>query len=89
MSAARGDRGCAGILAHISAYLDGELEATECGEIERHCRDCESCASIVSGLRHTVGLCREAGSAPLPEAVRRRARESVRRLLAEKRSGRA
>jgi anti-sigma factor RsiW len=74
-------RDCAAILAHISAYLDGELAATECDAIDRHCRACDSCASVVAGLRHTVGLCREAGSAPLPEAVRTKARESVRKLL--------
>ncbi|MBZ5558531.1 MAG: zf-HC2 domain-containing protein [Acidobacteriia bacterium] len=77
---------CAAILAHISAYLDGELEATECDAIERHCRECDSCASVVAGLRHTVGLCREAGSAPLPDVVRAKARESVKKLLAEKKS---
>lgn len=86
MSAGRGDWDCAAILAHISAYLDGELDATECEAIDRHCRGCGSCASVVAGLRNTVGLCREAGSAPLPEAVRSLARESVRKLLAEKRS---
>jgi anti-sigma factor RsiW len=85
MKTGSGERDCAEILAHISAYLDGELEATECDAIERHCRGCESCASVVAGLRHTVGLCRDAGSAPLPEAVRNRAQESVRKLLAEKR----
>jgi anti-sigma factor RsiW len=77
-------RDCAGILAHISAYLDGELATTECDAIERHCRECESCASTVAGLRLTVGLCREAGSAPLPDVVRNRARESVRQLLRKK-----
>jgi anti-sigma factor RsiW len=80
------DRSCADILAHISSYLDGDLAATECDAIERHCRECDSCASVVAGLRHTVGLCREAGSAPLPDVVRSRAQESVRRLLAGKRS---
>ena len=72
---------CQAILANISAYLDGELDSTACDAIEEHCQRCPSCAAVVKGLRETVGLCREAGSAPLPEAVRRRARDSVRRLL--------
>lgn len=72
---------CKAILRNISAYLDGELDHTACDAIERHCRECSSCESIVKGLRETVGLCRQAGSAPLPEAVRARARDSVRRLL--------
>jgi hypothetical protein len=35
----------------------------------------------VEGLRATVGLCRGIAETPLPESVRERARESVRRLL--------
>ena len=72
---------CRTILANISAYLDRELDATACEAIEQHCQGCASCAALVSGLRETVGLCREAASVPLPEAVRQRARESVRELL--------
>lgn len=72
---------CRTILTNISAYLDGELDATACDAIEHHCQTCASCADLVNGLRETVGLCRRAASVPLPDAVRERARESVRRLL--------
>ena len=72
---------CKEILANISSYLDGELNTTACDAIERHCVECPSCAALVNGLRETVGLCRQAATTPLPEAVRQRARESVRRLL--------
>lgn len=82
------NRECRDILAGISAYLDGDLEATACEAIEQHCQNCASCAALVAGLRETVGLCRQAGTVPLPESVRRRARESVRRLLAEEKARR-
>ena len=72
---------CKQILAGISAYLDRELGTAACDEIERHCRDCPSCARVVEGLRETVGLCREAGLMPLPEALRQRARDRMRLLL--------
>jgi anti-sigma factor RsiW len=72
---------CKTILANISEFLDGELDTTACDAIERHCQRCPSCAALVKGLRETVGLCRQAASAPLPDAVRQRARDSVRRLL--------
>jgi anti-sigma factor RsiW len=72
---------CKEVLANIAGYLDGELDTTACDAIERHCLECPSCASLVNGLRETVGLCRQAGTVPLPNAVRHRARESVRRLL--------
>jgi anti-sigma factor RsiW len=72
---------CQTILGGISAYLDGELDTTACDAIERHCQACPRCASLVNGLRETVGLCRQAASVPLPDAVRQRARASVQRLL--------
>jgi anti-sigma factor RsiW len=72
---------CAAILGGISSYLDGELETTACAAIDAHCATCPSCDALVRSLRETIGLCREAAAAPLPEAVRHRARESVRRLL--------
>jgi anti-sigma factor RsiW len=72
---------CRDILEHIAAYLDGELEATACLSIEAHCGECDACARVVSGLRETVGLCRQAASAPLPDGVRALARARVRRML--------
>jgi anti-sigma factor RsiW len=72
---------CKEVLANISGYLDGELETTACDAIERHCRECPECAALVSGLRQTLGLCRQAGTMPLPDTVRQRARERVRQLL--------
>jgi anti-sigma factor RsiW len=80
---------CKAILANISCYLDGELDATACDEIERHCHDCPICSDLVNGLRDTVGLCRRAGSVPLPEAVVQRARDSVRQLLDRETTGRS
>lgn len=72
---------CAAIMEEISAYLDGELERTECASIERHCAGCPRCAAVVEALQRTVGLCRDVADAPLPEHVRARARASIRKLL--------
>ena len=47
---------CGAMLAGISAYLDGDLDATACQAIERHCRNCSRCAALVGGLRETIGL---------------------------------
>lgn len=78
---------CRQILKEISAYLDGELEATACARIERHCADCASCAAVVAGLKQTAGLCRQVGATPLPLPILERARASVRRLLADAATG--
>jgi len=77
---------CKTILASISGYLDGELETTACEAIERHCQGCPSCSALVSGLRETVGLCRQAAAVPLPEAVRQRARKIVQEIEASEKA---
>ena len=72
---------CVTVLGGISAYLDGELETTACDAIERHCRTCPDCATLVEGLRETVGLCRGVGLAPIPGDVRAKAQASIAALL--------
>jgi anti-sigma factor RsiW len=72
---------CRETLQQISAYLDGELDATACERIEQHSLTCPGCAALVDGLRKTVGLCRQAADAELPDAVRERAKSAVRQLL--------
>lgn len=77
----RADPACTRMLSAISAYLDGDLEATQCAQIEQHCAGCPTCAEVVAALQQTVGLCRNAATTPLPDQVRARARASIRRLL--------
>ena len=79
---------CERVLSQIEAYLDGELDAVACTDIERHCGGCPSCAAVARGLQKTIGLCRDAGRAPLPEDVRVRALEQVKRVLADARRAR-
>jgi anti-sigma factor RsiW len=79
---------CREILFKISDYLDGELDATACDEIDRHCTQCASCTEIVEGLRQTIGLCRQVAAAPLPAELRQRALERVRQLLDSEGPGR-
>jgi anti-sigma factor RsiW len=79
---------CLRLLTQVSAYLDGELPAPRCREIERHCRRCERCRAAIAELRHVTGLCRRIAATPLPGAVRRRARARVRALLGRRARGR-
>jgi anti-sigma factor RsiW len=72
---------CRRILSDVEAYLDGDLDESACRRLEAHAAGCVSCAADVERLRRTIGICRDAGRAPLPDAVRERARAAVRRLL--------
>ena len=64
---------CRRLLGRISEYLDGDLDASSCVEVENHARSCARCAALIESLRQTVGLCRQAATVPLPDDVRARA----------------
>jgi anti-sigma factor RsiW len=74
---------CQEMLRDISAYLDGDLDPSACDAIERHAQGCPACGAALEGLRQTVGLCRQAAGTAMPDAVRERARDAVRQLLAQ------
>ena len=57
---------CSTVLGGMSAYLDGELDSTECDVIEEHCRTCASCAAVVARRQNTIGLCRGAAGRLVP-----------------------
>ena len=72
---------CFALLGQLSRYIDDEMTPRERRKIDAHCSDCARCRRVIAGLRRTVALCHDAGSAPLPARLRRRARANVARLL--------
>ncbi len=76
---------CKRIFALLSEYLDAELPADSCDEIEAHLKDCPPCLEFLESLRKTVELCRgfRPGELPGPlnEAVRRELWERYQRAL--------
>jgi anti-sigma factor RsiW len=63
---------CGEMLEALSDYIDGELEARLCAEIEAHMRDCPDCQIMVDTLRKTVVLYRLHGQVEVPPDVRSR-----------------
>jgi anti-sigma factor RsiW len=64
---------CRRLLGNLSEYIDGELQAELCAELENHLKDCENCQIVVNTLRKTVELYHQtAGEAKLPDSVRGR-----------------
>ena len=52
------DRRCKQIFATLSDYLNAELPAKNCRELERHLKGCEPCIAYLESLRNTVQACR-------------------------------
>jgi predicted anti-sigma-YlaC factor YlaD len=64
---------CRQLLGSLSDYIDGELQAELCAQIEEHMKDCDNCRIVVNTLRKTVELYEQANpSAELPTDVRER-----------------
>lgn len=65
---------CRHLLDSLSPYVDGDLSAELCTELERHMLDCEDCRIVVDSLRKTVSLYRATFDEDpcVPEDVRQR-----------------
>ena len=65
---------CREMLARLNAYIDGELEAQLCAELEAHLAACGDCRVVVNTLRRTIELYRALGesSQELPGEVAER-----------------
>jgi len=72
---------CTEVLAHLSDYLDDDLEAVTRGRIEEHLRGCDECARFGGEFKATVQALRShlATPAGLPASVRARLRAAVKR----------
>ena len=56
----------------MGEYLDGEVAAATCAEIERHLAECENCRVVIDTLRKTVTLYHDLPQPELSEAARAR-----------------
>ena len=66
-------RECCKLLSSLSEYIDGEVSAEICQEIERHLSGCDNCRIVVDSLRKTIYLYHATATLPaVPDDVRQR-----------------
>ncbi|HVX65457.1 MAG TPA: zf-HC2 domain-containing protein [Bryobacteraceae bacterium] len=58
--------GCKDVFAMLSEYLDRELTAETCAELEEHLADCPPCIEFLNSLKKTVGLCKDCAPPDVP-----------------------
>jgi anti-sigma factor RsiW len=82
------DGECKNVFALLSQYLDEELPADACEELEHHIEGCEPCIEFVESLKKSVAVGRgykpAAEPPPLPPDVRQSLKEAYARMLAER-----
>jgi anti-sigma factor RsiW len=72
MSAEHDHSDCHGLLGQLSDYVDGELEAALCVELEAHLAECPNCRVMVDTVRKTITLYRSQSPVELPSDVQDR-----------------
>ncbi len=77
---------CLAMFAKLSDYLDNELDALTCKDIEDHARDCIPCKACLETLRQTIGLCRSLApdEKPVPEAFSRHLKTLIQKISSKK-----
>ena len=63
---------CHELLDQLSNYIDGELEAALCAEVETHLAQCPDCRIIVDTVRKVIRVYRAESANKLPDDVEER-----------------
>ena len=81
------DRHCKQLFTMLSAFLDGELPAKNCRELERHLKGCQPCIAYLESLKTMVEACRRyrVGRIPAPSKEVKAALEAAAQRARKKR----
>ena len=69
---------CEKLLGSLGDYLDRELDASLCAEIEAHMKNCENCRLVVDNLRKTVQVFRSGKPVDMPEGFSKRLHQALK-----------
>jgi len=76
---------CKTMFELLSQYLDRELPAATCDELERHIQNCAPCVEFVNSLRQSIRLCRQFETAEqppeIPDSVKKSLSAAYRQML--------
>jgi RNA polymerase sigma-70 factor (ECF subfamily) len=74
-------RTCRDMLVNYSRYLEGEISARVCAEMERHIEACGGCRGACESLKRSLALCHGTPSVQVPPDTQRSVRAALRELL--------
>lgn len=77
----KGDE-CRDIVPIFSRYLEGDIDARTCADMERHVDACSRCHGACESLKRVLRMCKETPAPEVPAALRESVRRQVRSLLA-------
>ncbi len=75
---------CSEHIQEIADFIDGEVDESLCLELEKHLKDCENCRIMVDTLKQTFVLCRDGKRESLPEGLRDKLNQALKKKWDEK-----
>jgi anti-sigma factor RsiW len=73
---------CKHVWQHISAYIDGDVDAALRAEIDRHLEHCEICSAVLDSTRNVVVLMADARVFEIPAGYSERLHRRLDAVLA-------
>ena len=77
---------CKHVWQHISAYIDGDVDAALRAEIDRHLEHCEICSAVMDSTRNVVVLVADDRVFEIPAGYSERLPRRLEAVLAEENS---
>jgi anti-sigma factor RsiW len=68
---------CDHVWEHVSAYIDGEVDAALRAEIDKHLETCEICSAVLDSTRNVVVLVADGRVFELPAGFSERLHERL------------
>jgi anti-sigma factor RsiW len=78
---------CKHVWQHISAYIDGDVDAALRAEIDRHLEHCEICSAVLDSTRNVVVLMADERVFEIPAGFSDRLHRRLDAVLAEDATG--
>ena len=75
---------CLALFERLSEYIDRELDAPTCKDIEAHIKACKPCQVCLETLKQTVDLCKNLESRQVPETFSVKLRGAIFDLVNKK-----
>jgi anti-sigma factor RsiW len=68
---------CLDLFEKLSEYIDRELDAPTCDDIEAHIRDCKPCQVCLGTLKQTIALCKHLERRKVPETFHQKLIDAI------------
>ena len=72
---------CMALFEKLSEYIDRELDAPTCRDIEAHIRACKPCQVCFGTLKQTVDLCKRLDNRKVPETFQLKLKDAIFDLM--------